>query len=156
LAQILQIFLGTRWDYKKGYKTMSTQNIALFKALGAKMDYLTMRQRVVSQNIANADTPGYKPKDLKPVDFGKVLNDVADTGSVSLISTNAGHMMAPGQTASGEARKAKTVYEVAPAGNAVIMEEQIINSNQTSMDYNLMTSLYQKNVRMIKIALGTQ
>lgn len=135
---------------------MSTQNIALFKALGAKMDYLTMRQRVVSQNIANADTPGYKPKDLKPVDFGKVLNEVTDTGSVSLASTNPGHMLAPGQTAHGEAKKAKTVYEVAPAGNAVIMEEQIINSNQTSMDYNLMTSLYQKNVRMLKIALGAQ
>ena len=135
---------------------MSTQNIALFKALGAKMDYLTMRQRVVSQNIANADTPGYKPKDLKPVNFGKVLEGVSDTSNVSLVSTNPGHQLAPGQTAKGEAKKAKTVYEVAPAGNAVVMEEQIINSNQTSMDYNLMTSLYHKNVRMIKIALGAQ
>jgi flagellar basal-body rod protein FlgB len=133
---------------------MSTENIALFKALGAKMDFLTMRQRVISQNIANADTPNYRPQDLKPVDFGAVLKDVSKDGSVRMVSTNAGHMPAPDQAAKAESGKAKTVYEVAPAGNAVVLEEQVINSGQTTMDYNLMTSLYQKNVRLIKTALG--
>ncbi|HOO82875.1 MAG TPA: flagellar basal body protein, partial [Alphaproteobacteria bacterium] len=55
---------------------MTTENIALLKALGAKMDFLNQRQRVISQNIANTDTPGYRPKDLKPVDFGNVLQNV--------------------------------------------------------------------------------
>ena len=137
---------------------MSTQNIALFKALGAKMDYLSMRQRVVAQNIANADTPGYRPQDLKPVNFGTVLKKVTGekTGSINMASTNPGHMPAPDQVAKGKAAKAKDMYEVAPVGNAVIMEEQLINSNQTAMDYSLMTNLYQKNVQMIKKAMGTQ
>lgn len=135
---------------------MSTQDIGLFKALGAKMDYLSMRQRVISQNIANADTPGYRPKDLKPVDFRQALKNISGDTSVMMVSTNPGHMPSADQIANADARKAKTVYEVAPAGNAVITEEQVINSNQTAIDYNLMTSLYQKNVRMIKLALGTQ
>ena len=62
--------------------------------------------------------------------------------------------MGKGNNSQGKEAKNKHPYEVAPAGNAVVMEEQIINSNQTSMDYNLITSLYQKNVRMIKTALG--
>jgi flagellar basal-body rod protein FlgB len=133
---------------------MSTENISLFKALGAKMDYLTMRQRVISQNIANADTPGYKPQDLKPVDFGAVLKDVSGSNNVTMVSTNGMHMPSPDEIAQGKAAKKKDPYEVAPAGNAVVIEEQIINSNQSAMDYNLITSLYNKNVRMIKTALG--
>ncbi len=133
---------------------MSTDNISLFKVLGAKMDYLTMRQRVISQNIANADTPGYRPQDLKAVDFGAVLKKVSGSANVTMAATDAQHMPSPDEVAQGKEAKNRHPYEVAPAGNAVVMEEQILNSNQTSMDYNLVTSLYNKNVRMIKTALG--
>jgi flagellar basal-body rod protein FlgB len=134
---------------------MTTQNIALFKALGAKMDYLSHRQRVISQNIANADTPGYKPQDLTKVDFGSVLKGLTGGGrNVRLETTNSQHMPPPNEVPGAKEKKQKETYEVAPAGNAVIMEEQLLNAGQTVMDYNLMTSLYEKNVRMIKIALG--
>ena len=136
---------------------MTTQNIPLFKAIGAKMDYLNMRQRVLAQNIANADTPGFQPKDLKPVDFGAVLKDItSDKSHIRLDATDPHHMPSPDEVAKGEAQKQKKVYEVAPAGNAVILEEQMINSGKASMDYNLMASLYEKNVRLIQIALDTR
>ncbi|MCB1721414.1 MAG: flagellar basal body rod protein FlgB [Alphaproteobacteria bacterium] len=134
---------------------MTTENIALFKALGAKMDFLNQRQRVISQNIANTDTPGYRPKDLKPVDFGNVLQNVTKGKSgVRLETTDNLHMPPPGDVRIDDPQKQKRTYEVAPAGNAVIMEEQLINSGQTVMDYNLMTNLYQKNTGMIYTALG--
>ena len=44
---------------------MSGQDIALFKAIGAKLDYLSQRHKVIAENIANADTPGYRPRDLE-------------------------------------------------------------------------------------------
>jgi flagellar basal-body rod protein FlgB len=136
---------------------MTTQNLSLLNALGAKMDYLNQRQRVISQNIANADTPGYRPQDLTAVDFGQVLKDIAgDSKSVRLETTNGLHMPAPGEIAGAKSKKQKETYEVAPAGNAVIMEEQMVNAGQTMMDYNLMTSLYEKNVRMMRTALGAQ
>lgn len=134
---------------------MTTENIALFKALGAKMQYLGQRQRLISQNIANADTPGYKPKDLKPVNFGSALKDAQSANKgVIMASTNPAHMGPGSSSQNVKSEKMKKVYEVAPAGNAVVMEEQLVNSGQVQTDYNLMTSLYQKNVRMIKIALG--
>ena len=139
---------------------MTIANIALFKALGAKMEYLSERQRVIAQNIANADTPGYRPQDLKPVNFETVLKDTTGdsktTGPVVLAATSPQHMGGSNDIANAQETRQKKTYEVAPAGNAVIMEEQMINSNQTAMDYNMITSLYQKNVRMIRSALGVQ
>ncbi len=136
---------------------MTTENIALFQALGAKMDYLNQRQRVISQNIANTDTPGYRPKDLKTVDFSNVLKNVTSGNhSVSLDTTNEGHLPPPSDVSIADPRKQKHTYEVAPAGNAVIMEEQLLKSGQTVMDYNLMTNLVQKNIGMIRTALGTR
>lgn len=137
---------------------MTIENISLFKAIGSKMDFLNQRQRIISQNVSNSDTPGYRPKDLKPVDFDRVLKDVTDkkggVPSVGLVSTRSNHMPAPGSIDPAKSRKQKHTYEVAPDGNAVIMEEQLIKSNQTVADYNLMSNLIVKNVGMINTALG--
>lgn len=135
---------------------MTTQNIGLFKAIGAKMNYLDQRQRVIAQNIANADTPSYQPKDLLPVDFGRVLKEVTNEPVVRAETTNKLHMPPANEIEAPENREQKKVYEEAPAGNAVILEEQMVKSARNQMDYNLMTNLYQKNVSMIRMALGRQ
>ncbi|MGQ0527239.1 MAG: flagellar basal body protein [Alphaproteobacteria bacterium] len=140
---------------------MTIQNLSLLKALGVKMGYLNQRQAVISQNVANADTPGYRPKDLQKADFGSLLGDLGQgkgasgVSPVKLAVTNVSHMTPGGEGQSAKSLKQKTFYEVAPSGNAVIMEEQLLMAGQTSTDYNLMTSLYQKNIRLIKTALGT-
>lgn len=135
---------------------MTTQNIGLFKALGAKMNYLDQRQRIVAQNIANADTPNYQPKDLLPVDFGTVLKKVSSAPSLRPETTNPLHMPSPDKIADPKNKEQKRVYEEAPVGNAVILEEQMVRSAQVQADYNLITNLYQKNVNMIRTALGRQ
>jgi flagellar basal-body rod protein FlgB len=144
---------------KKGCNRMTTQNIPIFKALGAKMDFLDQRMRVLSRNIANADTPNYQPRDLKPVDFGAVLkgtqgSDTMRPGSVLPVATHAGHMHAPGGIDNPKEAEQKRTYESAPSGNAVILEEQLIATNHTIMEYNMATNLYQKNVSMMRTALG--
>lgn len=135
---------------------MSGQEIGLFKALGAKMDYLGQRHRVIAENIANADTPGYRPRDLKPVDFSAILKGVSD-GAAGLkpAVTDPAHMdSGAGKASGGGEGRQKTVYEVAPVGNAVIIEEQLLGAGRNVMDYNLMLNIYQKQVGMMKIALG--
>ena len=92
-----------------------------------------------------------------PVDFSTVLKGLDKSSSVKNIkmgSTNEKHISAFDQAMTSKSKKQKQTYEVAPAGNAVIMEEQLIKSGQTVMDYNLMANIYQKHVSMIKIALG--
>lgn len=134
---------------------MTTENLSLMKALGARMEYLNQRQKTISQNVANADTPNYKPQDLVPVDFRGVLENVTNSNSIRIDTTNSKHMMPGGQDVRNpRTDEIKDVYEVAPAGNAVVMEEQLLLSNRTVMDYNLMTNLYNKQLGMLRTAIG--
>lgn len=133
---------------------MTLQNIPLLQAMGAKMQYLSKRQDILAQNIANADTPNYRARDLTKVDFGSVLDNVIDSNKVRMKKTHAGHMPTPDVTQNTKNRKQKITYEVAPAGNAVIIEEQMVKATQTTMEFNLMTNLMRKQVGMIKTALG--
>lgn len=129
--------------------------MALFQAMGAKMNYLSNRQSVLSQNIANADTPEYRPRDLTEVDFGAVLTEITNSKKMRLEKSQNGHMRPGGDIDDPRNRKSRFTYEVAPADNAVIIEEQMVKAAETSMDYNLMTNLMRKNVGMLKTAIGT-
>ena len=136
---------------------MTIQDIGLFQAISAKMDYLNQRQSLIAQNVANADTPGYRPKDLVAVDFKDMLEKKA-TGTahkVGVAKTDAQHIGMANDSVTANARKSRDTYEVAPAGNAVIMEEQLMHAGQNSMDYNLMVNVYQKQMGLFRIALGS-
>ena len=135
---------------------MSLENIGLLKAIGSKMNYLNQQQRITAQNISNSDTPGYQPMALKPVDFGTILKDVTNQSGVNIQTTNARHLPSASAIQNPREDEQRQTYEVAPAGNAVIVEEQLINAGKTVADYNLMTNLLQKNVGMIQIAIGSQ
>jgi flagellar basal-body rod protein FlgB len=132
-----------------------TTDISLFQAMGSKMKYLNHRQRVISQNIANADTPNFQPKDLTKVDFGRVLKKISGDNSIQMVSTNANHMPALGKTTEkARVREQKDTYEVSPDKNGVVLEEQLIKSNDVQMNYNLMVNLYRQNVDLIRTSLG--
>jgi len=134
---------------------MDVKNMALFQAIGSKMGYLNTRQGVLAQNIANADTPEYRARDLTEVDFGEVLTEITGSQKVRLGRTSEGHMTPGGALDRADIRKSRMTYEVAPGDNAVIIEEQMIKSTQNTMDYNLMTNLMRKNIGLIQTALGT-
>jgi flagellar basal-body rod protein FlgB len=129
---------------------MDTNALTLFQALGEKMNYLTQRQRVLAQNIANANTPQYVPSDLKPFTF----EDTIDRHQLTMKSSNVRHLDgtlgSPRPFSSPEQRR---LYEISPDGNGVVLEEQIIKANQTQMDYQLMTRIYEKQVSMMRYAL---
>jgi len=135
---------------------MTTQTIGLFKAMAAKMGYLNHRQEVLAQNIANSDTPDYRARDLTKVDFSRVVKEATGSKVVHPVATHHRHMPSPGKISEADNRAVKISYEVAPAGNSVILEEQMIKAAKTTMDYNLMTTLYQKNIGMIRTAIGSR
>tara|TARA_Y100000588_G_scaffold164984_1_gene179047 strand:- start:316 stop:678 length:363 start_codon:yes stop_codon:yes gene_type:complete len=117
------------------------------------MGWLSERQTVLAQNIANSDTPGYKAKDLRMPDFSNMLN--SEKG-IPVAKTAKGHLM--GTAARSDFRivneKSRNVYEVNPNENAVVMEEQLMKVNDSNMNYKLVTNIYRKNLSMFKIALG--
>ncbi len=100
------------------------------------MDYLSQRQRIISQTSPTPTTPNYRPQDYTSVDFNTVLKGCheAMTKGVQMVATNLMHVGFDSKVADPKAAQQKKVYEVAPDGNAVIMEEQMLNSSQTQMD----------------------
>lgn len=129
-------------------------NIGLMKGLGGKMNYLNQSQVVTASNIANADTPGYVPRKLQPVDFGSVMKAARNRPSIGQAMTNPNHIGANKQVGEANERDAREVYESSPDGNSVIIEEQLLKANATQGDFNLMTNLYRKNVGMIKFIVA--
>jgi flagellar basal-body rod protein FlgB len=137
---------------------MTTENIGLFQAMGAKLKYLDQRQKVISQNIANADTPEYKARDLTKVDFGTVLKKVQHDSDkvppVRMAATNPNHLPLPSDIDNARINKQKMVYETAPDKNGVVMEEQLVKANDVQMNYTLMLNLYKSNIDMMRSAIG--
>ncbi|WP_259783171.1 flagellar basal body rod protein FlgB [Aestuariispira ectoiniformans] len=132
---------------------MSLQSSPLYSMLGDKMNWLTERQRVISQNIANSDTPGYRAKEIADLDFSKSLR--AANHSLALERTDGGHIPSPKEREDFRVSRQGRPYEVSPSGNAVILEEQMMKMNETTADYNLATSLFKKYQGLYQIALGS-
>ncbi len=132
---------------------MVFDKIALFGVVKKRVAWLAQRQEVLAQNIANADTPGYKPRDLKAFDFKQLVS--REVGRVTLDVTNRAHVGGgPGRSADFAEERTRNPYESAPAGNAVILEEQMMKVGETTMSYRLTTELYKKHLNMIRTALG--
>ncbi len=131
---------------------MDLSGMTLFGASAARLGWLNQRQAVLAQNIANSDTPNYRPNDLKPLDFRTTLR--SDLPSRGIVQTDAAHIASTKRDVRHREARERQPYEVAPAGNAVIMEEQLMKMNETAMDQRLATDIYRKYVGMMRIALG--
>ncbi len=132
---------------------MDLSKIALFETMKGRFAWLSQRQQVLARNIANADTPGYRPRDLKSFGFGEMVRSQA--GRLDMETTSPVHLGGQRQPSREFAeRENRRTFETAPAGNAVILEEQMAKVNETSIAHKLTTQLYRKHLGMIRMALG--
>src|SRR3954471_21691434 len=79
---------------------MNLDDIPLFSMLRSRLGYLNQRQQVVAQNIANADTPSYTPRDLSGFSF-KAHIDAQKPGAGSAIGGAAPHLLKSTSSDSG-------------------------------------------------------
>jgi flagellar basal-body rod protein FlgB len=124
---------------------MDLTQIPIFKAMAKKLAWLSARQNVLAENVANANTPGFRAGDLKPLDFGKLLG--GHGGTLTLASTAPGHIVTPAGGGRADAQKVQT-------SGAVQLEDQMMKVSDTATTYAFTTSLYQKQIALIKVALG--
>ena len=129
---------------------MPISDIPLFSMLRMRMQWHQERQKVLAENVANADTPQFRPRDLKPLDFG---TRVQQAGQVRLASTDPSHIAASsGGGAFATDRNSK--YDVRPAGNAVNLEDEMMKVASNQMDYQAAVSLYSRSMGLIRTAIG--
>jgi flagellar basal-body rod protein FlgB len=131
---------------------MDLHDLPLLSLLRERMTWLNQRQDVLSQNVANADTPRYVARDLKPLDFDRMVGE-ASSGT-KMMTTNARHI-AISSVHGGKFEDHETPdQESDPNGNAVSLEVEMIKVADTQAQYAAAANLYSKAVRMMKTAIG--
>lgn len=124
-------------------------DLPILSMLRTRMNWHQERQKVLSENVANSDTPGFRPRDLVPPKF----DDPAPV-NITLARTAGLHQAG---IESGDSRfrsERPGGYETRPTGNAVSLEDEMIKVASNQMDYQTATSLYSKSLGLVKTALG--
>ena len=128
---------------------MALDDIPLMNMIKGKLGYLNQRQKLISENVANADTPGFAPRDLKPFTFAQHM---ASLQPVSPEKTQAAHigMTKPPQ----ETWKAEDApdSETRLDGNQVVLEDEMMKMSASRMDYDAAVGLYQQSLSLLRLA----
>jgi flagellar basal-body rod protein FlgB len=133
---------------------MDVTSIPLFAMLRSRMNYFSDRQRLVAENIANSETPGYRAQDLTPFSFR--INGSGSESPTVMQVTNPGHMRPSGPDAAAAAsgfrteRRADTVTTL--DGNQVSLEDEMMRMSDSRMNYEAAIGFYQKSMSMIRTA----
>ncbi len=117
------------------------------------MQWHQERQRVLSENVSNSDTPKFRPRDLVEPKFDRTGAVTGSMGPLALTRTSASHMT-PSDAVSAFDQNRNAGFETRPAGNAVNLEEEMMKAASNQMDYAAATSLYSKSLRLLKTAIG--
>lgn len=134
---------------------MDMNQMPLMVALKERMKWLSENQRVISENVAHADTPGYKAQQLAKQDFSKLV-DSFDQGGFQRVKpvTLSKPPSAGVGVRGGAAYDTQQVKgnEEKQTGNTVVLEEEMMKMAENQMQYNLAVQLYKKNISILKMA----
>lgn len=138
---------------------MAFSDIPVLSALKNKLKWHQARQGVLAQNIANANTPNYQPKDLKHVDFSSYMSPGASSAlGMETAKTHGAHIRLSGLSIGGTVKNfetEKTVdWEITPNGNGVSLEDQMIKVTENQMEYQAATTLYSRSLGLLRMAVG--
>ncbi len=159
------------------------EDIAVFQVLKAKLDYSAERQRLIAQNVANADTPNYTPSELAPFSFDRSLQQVMQLapaghsvigGSRSMASLGTGSagtdggasgsgsvtlpLPGPGHmvgTAGPFRATLKPDSESRVDGNQVVLEDQMAKMTEARVDHEAAIAFYQQSLTLLRTAART-
>jgi flagellar basal-body rod protein FlgB len=140
---------------------MNFNDLPLFSMLKDRLGYLNQRQSVIAENVANSDTPGYMPRDLKPftVKSSSPTSAALPLAPVSPAVTNPAHLQ--GSNANAPTSSAAQAWKPQDApdsetrldGNQVVLEEQMMKMNDARMNYNAAINFYEQSMALIQTAI---
>lgn len=133
---------------------MPVADLPLVSMLRNRMQWNQTRQKVLAENVANANTPGFRARDLKAPAFrpdGSLA--AALPAGFGVTQTNPLHLAGSGAGSPTEERQ-RTRFDVVPSGNAVSLEDEMLKAAENQADYQLAASLYQKSLQMLRTAVG--
>jgi flagellar basal-body rod protein FlgB len=133
---------------------MNFTDVPLFGMLRERMSWLNARQTILSQNVANADAPGYTAKDLKPLDFEQMLKQSTPSPfNTDLMTTDPRHISVSKNDSAFEESDTPDA-QATSSGNTVSLEEEMMKVADTQAQYQTATNIYAKALGMFRTAIG--
>lgn len=133
---------------------MDASKLTLMQMAKTKMDWVAQRQKVLAENVANADTPNYRAKDVRALDFRRMATDARDNTPAAAV-THPGHIQ-PTARDNGPFREVteRKTFETSLNDNPVVVEEQVEKMSQGRSQYDFALNVIRKNMQMLRMALG--
>jgi flagellar basal-body rod protein FlgB len=132
---------------------MGVMQMPVFSALAEKMRWHQARQGVLAENVANAETPGFRGRDLAQFQFEDHLRTLS-VAAVTTATTTPGHIAVGGSGAGGFNPRDTELFELTPEGNSVTLEDEMMKITTNQMDYQAATTLYTRSLKVLRTALG--
>lgn len=123
------------------------QPVNLFDLASQQARWLSVRQTAVSGNIANVNTPGYRATDVAP--FESILN----SKTVALASTQPGHFGGGAMKAAFSVREVEKQDTNLPSANSVVLEDELIKSNEVRRSFEMNTAIVKSFHRMLMLTV---
>lgn len=108
--------------------------------------YSGARMSVIAENVANADTPGYKAQDLP------AFSEVFEEAGAPMRTTRPGHLAAASPHALPQADIVRG--HESPNGNSVSLEAEMVKSVQARQDHEMALAIYRATSDVIRASLG--
>ena len=115
----------------------------LFQLASSQARWLELRQSTIAGNVANANTPGFKARDVEP--FNKIL----DAMPVKLAVTSPSHMQLSAAETDLRTNAKKESWEVVHSGNSVSVEQEMIKAGDVNRDYSMNAAIVRSFNRML-------
>lgn len=119
----------------------------IFSLASVHSSWGAARQAIIAGNIAHADTPGYKAKDIE------AFSAEVKAANLRVNTTHARHIQPSGTAANGYASFQDTPWEVSHSGNSVTLEQELIKSGAVQREMSLNHAIVKSFHRMMLAGL---
>jgi flagellar basal-body rod protein FlgB len=110
-------------------------DVYLFNLASQRTAYLSARQTLIAENVANVNTPAYKAVELKP--FSAVLQEA----SIAMAVSNPAHLTPAAQELDPPRPVENDVDETTVSGNSVNLEGEMVKLGEVSRDFSETTGI---------------
>jgi flagellar basal-body rod protein FlgB len=132
---------------------LAITDLPVLAMLRTRMQWNQVRQNLIAENVANADMPNFRPRDLAEPRFDRATGAAVST-STALAVTAPGHIATAGAAGGGGDPRRVKDFEVRPSGNGVNLEDEMMKAGDIQTDYQVAAQLYQHSLTTLKIAIG--
>lgn len=118
-------------------------------SLGAtQANWLSVRQTLIASNVANANVPGFKAQDVRPMEDSRQMFS-------NLLRTDEKHLASGVGNVEGVATKAGESWETFHSGGNVSVAQEMMKASEVASAYQLNTSVMRSFHSMVITVFGS-